>query len=346
MVTTPISAPSRRLGRPDASQQSQCGHRALHGPGPTDRPGHPGHGQTPGQRRSPPCSSPPDPQASVATRPAGAVDPSPGSCQDRQDGPFQADPPRPWPGGGLTANRHPRRPRRKDGGQDLQPARRAAPWLDRRPTQLLRATAPKRPGGHVNLPPKGHADTCAVLDERTVTYLDLTDSGAETAAHLRDDGRITLMFCAISGLPRILRLYGRGRIVLPSEERWDELVTTSRRCSWPTPAGAQRPAADLADRRGVPHRRRQDRAVLAGAVRPVPVRRTLVRNPFLGNCWIGDSAAAGRELIHHGRKHSFAAGIALSQECAGRGREHTVAATLADVLAMAKGILAGAHTPA
>jgi hypothetical protein len=78
----------------------------------------------------------------------------------------------------------------------------------------------------------------------------------------------------------------------------------------------------------------------------VPVRRTLVRNPFLGNCWIGDSAAAGRELIHHGRKHSFAAGIALSQECAGRGREHTVAATLADVLAMAKGILAGAHTPA
>jgi hypothetical protein len=68
--------------------------------------------------------------------------------------------------------------------------------------------------------------------------------------------------------------------------------------------------------------------------------------PLPWNCWIGDSAAAGRELIHHGRKHSFAAGIALSRECAGRGREHTVAATLADVLAMAKGILAGAHTPA
>ena len=50
------------------------------------------------------------------------------------------------------------------------------------------ATAHQRPGGHVNLSPKGHADTFAVLDERTVTYLDLTGSGAETAAHLRDDG--------------------------------------------------------------------------------------------------------------------------------------------------------------
>jgi hypothetical protein len=86
------------------------------------------------------------------------------------------------------------------------------------------ATAPQRPGGHVNLSPKGHADTFAVLDERTVAYLDLTGSGAETAAHLRDDGRITLMFCAFSGPPRILRLYGQGRIVLPGEQRWDELA--------------------------------------------------------------------------------------------------------------------------
>jgi hypothetical protein len=86
------------------------------------------------------------------------------------------------------------------------------------------ATAPQRRGGHVNLSPKGHADTFAVLDERTVAYLDLTGSGAETAAHLRDDGRITLMFCAFSGPPRILRLYGQGRIVLPGEQRWDELA--------------------------------------------------------------------------------------------------------------------------
>jgi Pyridoxamine 5'-phosphate oxidase len=77
------------------------------------------------------------------------------------------------------------------------------------------ATAPSGPGGHVNLSPKGHADTFTILDARTVAYLDLTGSGAETAAHLRDNGRITLMFCAFSGPPRILRLYGRGRLVMP-----------------------------------------------------------------------------------------------------------------------------------
>jgi Pyridoxamine 5'-phosphate oxidase len=86
------------------------------------------------------------------------------------------------------------------------------------------ATAPSGRGGHVNLSPKGHADTLAILDQRTVAYLDLTGSGAETIAHLRDNGRITLMFCAFSGPPRILRLYGRGRIVLPGAERWDELA--------------------------------------------------------------------------------------------------------------------------
>jgi hypothetical protein len=86
------------------------------------------------------------------------------------------------------------------------------------------ATAPSGPGGHVNLSPKGHPDTFTILDERTVAYLDLTGSGAETIAHLRDNGRITLMFCAFSGPPRILRLYGLGRIILPGEQRWDELA--------------------------------------------------------------------------------------------------------------------------
>ena len=75
------------------------------------------------------------------------------------------------------------------------------------------ATAPSGPGGHVNLSPKGHADTFCVLDDRTVAYLDLTGSGAETAAHLRDNGRITVMFCAFSGQPNILRLFGTGRVV-------------------------------------------------------------------------------------------------------------------------------------
>lgn len=86
------------------------------------------------------------------------------------------------------------------------------------------ATAPSGPGGHVNISPKGHADTFRILDGRTVAYLDLTGSGAETIAHLRDNGRITLMFCAFSGPPRILRLHGQGRIVLPGEEGWDDLA--------------------------------------------------------------------------------------------------------------------------
>ena len=86
------------------------------------------------------------------------------------------------------------------------------------------ATAPSGPGGHVNVSPKGHADTFAILDEWTVAYLDLTGSGAETIAHLRDNGRITLMFCAFSGPPRILRLYGRGWVVLSGDDRWEELA--------------------------------------------------------------------------------------------------------------------------
>lgn len=86
------------------------------------------------------------------------------------------------------------------------------------------ATAPSSPAGHVNLSPKGHADTFTILDGRTVAYLDLTGSGAETIAHLRDNGRITLMFCAFSGPPRILRLYGRGRLVVPGDDRWEEVA--------------------------------------------------------------------------------------------------------------------------
>jgi len=86
------------------------------------------------------------------------------------------------------------------------------------------ATAPSGPGGHVNLSPKGHANTFAILGGRTVAYLDLTGSGAETAAHLRDNGRITLMFCAFSGPPRILRLYGQGRVVVAGDDRWEELA--------------------------------------------------------------------------------------------------------------------------
>lgn len=80
------------------------------------------------------------------------------------------------------------------------------------------ATAPLAADGHVNLSPKG-LDTLRVLSPSRVAYLDLTGSGNETAAHLLENGRIVLMFCAFEGAPRILRLHGRGRVVtLASEE--------------------------------------------------------------------------------------------------------------------------------
>jgi len=86
------------------------------------------------------------------------------------------------------------------------------------------ATAPSGATGHVNVSPKGHADTFTVIDDHTVAYLDLTGSGAETAAHLRDNGRITVMFCAFDGAPNILRLQGTGRVVVPGDAAYDELV--------------------------------------------------------------------------------------------------------------------------
>lgn len=73
------------------------------------------------------------------------------------------------------------------------------------------ATAPSIEG-HVNCSPKG-LDTFTVLSPHGVAYLDLTGSGAETAAHLRDNGRITLMFCAFEGKPNIVRIYGRGDVI-------------------------------------------------------------------------------------------------------------------------------------
>jgi hypothetical protein len=86
------------------------------------------------------------------------------------------------------------------------------------------ATAPLAGDGHVNLSPKGGMDTFAVLGPRRVAYLDLTGSGAETIAHLRENGRICVMFCAFAGAPRILRLHGRGRVVLPTDGEYAELT--------------------------------------------------------------------------------------------------------------------------
>jgi Pyridoxamine 5'-phosphate oxidase len=84
------------------------------------------------------------------------------------------------------------------------------------------ATAPTD-GGHVNVSPKG-LDTFAVLDPNTVAYLDLTGSGVETIAHLRENARITIMFCAFDGKPNILRLYGRGEVLPTGEPEADALL--------------------------------------------------------------------------------------------------------------------------
>lgn len=85
------------------------------------------------------------------------------------------------------------------------------------------ATAPLAASGHPNLSPKG-LDTFRVLSASRVAYLDLTGSGNETAAHLLENGRITFLFCAFGGDPRILRLYGRGRVVAPGAEEWEGLA--------------------------------------------------------------------------------------------------------------------------
>ena len=87
------------------------------------------------------------------------------------------------------------------------------------------ATAPRADEGHANLSPKG-LEGLRVLGPRCVAYLDLVGSGIETAAHLRENGRIVLMFCSFEGPPRILRLHGRGEVVEPGDGAWQELAAS------------------------------------------------------------------------------------------------------------------------
>jgi hypothetical protein len=96
-----------------------------------------------------------------------------------------------------------------------------AQWWCEQPVFFV-ATAPSGGEGHVNLSPKGY-DTFRVLAPDRVAYLDLTGSGVETIAHLRENGRITLMACAFSGNPRISRIYGRGTVHPLGTEGFDEL---------------------------------------------------------------------------------------------------------------------------
>ncbi|WP_414529565.1 pyridoxamine 5'-phosphate oxidase family protein [Nodularia chucula] len=85
-------------------------------------------------------------------------------------------------------------------------------------------SAPLSATGHINLSPKG-LDSFRILSPHQVAYLDLTGSGNETSAHLQENGRITLMFCAFQGPPSILRLYGEGYTVLPSSPEWNSLYS-------------------------------------------------------------------------------------------------------------------------
>jgi hypothetical protein len=107
-----------------------------------------------------------------------------------------------------------------------------AGWIAAQPMFFV-GSAPLAEDGHINVSPKGPIGTLHVLDEQTVAYLDVVGSGAETVAHVRENGRLVIMLCAFSGPPRILRLHGSGEVVLVGDDRFEELV---RRCDFAQPA--------------------------------------------------------------------------------------------------------------
>jgi Pyridoxamine 5'-phosphate oxidase len=92
------------------------------------------------------------------------------------------------------------------------------------------ATAPTE--GHINLSPKG-MDTFRCLTYQQVAYLDLTGSGNETAAHLHQNGRITVMFCGFDQSPLILRLYGHGEVVRPDTPEWQKIWANGEFSDYP-----------------------------------------------------------------------------------------------------------------
>jgi len=100
---------------------------------------------------------------------------------------------------------------------------RLARWIAAQPMFFV-GTAPLDPDGHLNVSPKAPIGTLRVLGPSSVAYLDFVGSGAETIAHLRENGRIVIMLCAFSGPPRILRLHGRGSIVVAGEPGFDALL--------------------------------------------------------------------------------------------------------------------------
>lgn len=109
-------------------------------------------------------------------------------------------------------------------------------WIARQPMFFV-GTAPLTGDGHINVSPKGPISTLAVLGPHEVAYLDLVGSGAETIAHLRENGRIVVMLCAFEGPPKIIRLHGRGEVLLPEDERFAALHD---RFTAPVPEAAHR----------------------------------------------------------------------------------------------------------
>ncbi|NMH96091.1 pyridoxamine 5'-phosphate oxidase family protein [Pseudonocardia acidicola] len=101
---------------------------------------------------------------------------------------------------------------------DISP--KLAAWIEAQPMFFV-ATAPLAADGLVNVSPKGTTGTFRVLDRLTFSYIDLTGSGVETLAHLRENGRICVMFCAFDGPPTVVRLHGTGRVVINGEPGFD-----------------------------------------------------------------------------------------------------------------------------
>ncbi|MCU1688099.1 MAG: pyridoxamine 5-phosphate oxidase-related FMN-binding protein [Jatrophihabitantaceae bacterium] len=97
-----------------------------------------------------------------------------------------------------------------------------ATWMTAQPVFFV-GSAPLSGDGRVNISPKGMAGTFAVTGPTQVAYLDYTGSGAETIAHLRENGRIVVMFCAFDGPPNIVRLHGTGKVLLPADAGFEEL---------------------------------------------------------------------------------------------------------------------------
>ncbi|MDQ2651651.1 MAG: pyridoxamine 5'-phosphate oxidase family protein [Chloroflexota bacterium] len=96
-------------------------------------------------------------------------------------------------------------------------------WLEKQPMFFV-ATAPNDLAGHVNVSPKGGSGVFRVLDERTMAYVDLVGSGAETVAHLQENGRIVVMFCAFTGAPKIMRFHGTGRPIPEDAPEYGDLL--------------------------------------------------------------------------------------------------------------------------